>query len=110
MHRSAKQYCLKMFSEGLEIDLYIRCGDELSCRKVGLGEETWKDHETNRSNWTAWSTVIQQVHESDQLSLPSTRNSFVASGRCVEPDAPAFDEFTSMEKRKKGTISVVVER
>ena len=110
MHRSAKQYCLKMFSEGLEIDLYIRCGDELSCRKVGLGEETWKDHETNRSNWTAWSTVIQQVHESDQLSLPSTHHSFVASGRCVEPDAPAFDEFTSMEKRKKGTISVVVER
>ena len=30
-----------------------------------------------------------QVHESDQLSLPSTHHSFVASGRCVKPDAPA---------------------
>ena len=33
-----------------------------------------------------WSQV-----ESDQLSLPSTHHSFVASGRCVEPDAPAAE-------------------
>ena len=36
-----------------------------------------------------WKT--SQVHESDQLSLPSTHHSFVASGRCVEPDAPAVE-------------------
>ena len=35
-----KQYCLKMFPNGLEVDLYNQCGDKLSCRKVGLGEET----------------------------------------------------------------------
>ena len=67
---------------------------------MGLGEETWNDHESNRSNWTAWSTVIQQVHESDQLSLPSTHHSFVASGRCVEPDAPAAVERMRVGKWK----------
>ena len=50
--------------------------------------------------WTAWSTVIQQVHESDQLSLPSTHHSFVASGRCVEPDAPAAVERMRVGKWK----------
>ena len=38
-----------------------------------------------------WSQCVgQQVQESDQLSLPSIHHSFVASGRCIEPDAPAF--------------------
>ena len=38
-----------------------------------------------------------QVHESDQLSLPSTHHSFVASGRCVEPDAPAGGKLLETE-------------
>ena len=36
--------------------------------------------------------------ESDQLSLPSTHHSFVASGRCVEPDAPAEEAFKTKNK------------
>ena len=38
-----------------------------------------------------------QVHESDQLSLPSTHHSFVVSGRCVEPDAPACGKLLETE-------------
>ena len=44
-----KQYGLTVFSSDLEIDLYNQRGDELSCRKVGLGE---KYHaRTMERNW-----------------------------------------------------------
>ena len=45
-----------------------------------------KDREEN------WCIVTKQVQVDDQSTHPSIHQSFVASGRCIEPDAPAFWE------------------
>ena len=34
---------------------------------------------------------LKQVQVDDQSTHPSIHQSFVASGRCIEPDAPAVD-------------------
>ena len=38
---------------------------------------------------------LQQVQVDDQSTLPSMHHSFVASGSCIEPDAPALNKKNS---------------
>ena len=36
--------------------------------------------------------LLQQVQVDDRSTLPSIHHSFVASGSCIEPDAPALNK------------------
>ena len=40
-----------MFPNGLEMDLYKQCGDELSCRKVGLGKYRGTTMKSKKRDW-----------------------------------------------------------
>ena len=47
-----------------------------------------KDHESKEQQEN-WSVVTKQVQVDDLSTHPSIHQSFVASGRCIEPAAPA---------------------
>ena len=67
------------------------CTMQLREKVEGFVGSIMNHHGIKKGGLEQLAQPLKQVQVDDQSTHPSIHQSFVASGRCIEPDAPAVD-------------------